>query len=47
MDTRTDTAPLPRIYRDVRAGPFMPLFPGEALGFIGQVTLGLEPRIGE
>jgi alkylation response protein AidB-like acyl-CoA dehydrogenase len=37
--------PLARLYRDVRAGPFMhPLGVNVAYEFIGQVTLGLEPR---
>jgi alkylation response protein AidB-like acyl-CoA dehydrogenase len=37
--------PLSRLYRDVRAGPFMhPLGVNVAYEFIGQATLGLEPR---
>jgi alkylation response protein AidB-like acyl-CoA dehydrogenase len=38
--------PLSRLYRDVRAGPFMqPVGEYEVMEFVGKLTLGIDPPI--
>ncbi len=38
-------SPISRMYRDVRAGPVMPMSPIDVYEYIGKVTLGKEPDI--